>query len=136
MLGEKIGETVGKTTGRRVLQNEHGHGMTMEITMEEHGKLLGHDMVNYGTYSAVMCGKHLEGVGQGIAMTPEGESATWTATGVGNFTGKGMGVAWRGSLTYHTESAKLAKLNGLCALFEYDIDETGNATKGRVFEWK
>lgn len=74
----------------------------------------------------VMCGKHLEGVGQGIAMTPDGERATWTATG----------VTWRGSLTYHTESATLAKLNGLCALFEYDIDEIGNATKGRVFEWK
>jgi hypothetical protein len=135
MLGEKIAEFAGKTTGRRVIPNDE-HGPKMELSMEQAGKFYGVDVVDYGTYESVMVGKHLEGKGQGIMMTPEGESVTWTATGVGTFTGKGMGLNWRGMLTYRTESQKLARANGTCFVFEYDIDETGNGAKGRVFEWK
>ena len=135
MLGEKIGEFTGKNTGRRVIPNDE-HGPKMEISMEQAGKLLGVDVVDWGTYEAVPCGKHLEGKGLGIMMTAEGDKITWVATGVGNFTGKGMGLAWRGMLTLHTESAKFSKLNGMCVVFEHDIDETGNNSKGRVFEWK
>lgn len=135
MLGEKIGEFAGKCTGRRVVPNDE-HGPKMEISIEQHGKFLGVDVVDYGTYEAVMCGKHLDGKGQGIMMTPDGETVTWAATGLGNFTGKGQAIAWRGSLTYHTESQKLSRVNGLCVVFEYDVDETGNNSKGRVFEWK
>jgi hypothetical protein len=135
MLGEKVGELVGKTTGRRVIPNDE-HGPKMEISMEEQGKFYGVDVVDYGTYDAVIKGKHLEGHGQGIMMTSDGETITWTATGIGNFTGKGQGIAWRGSIHYHTESTKLARVNTTCCVFEYDIDETGNNSKGRVFEWK
>jgi hypothetical protein len=135
MLGEKIGEFTGKTTGRRVIPNDE-HGPKMEVSIEQTGTLLGVNCVDYGTYDAVMCGNHLDGKGQGIIMTANGETVTWTATGVGNFTGKGQAIAWRGSLTYRTESPKLARLNGLCVVFEHDVDETGNNSKGRVFEWK
>jgi len=135
MLGEKIGEYVGKNTGRRVIPNDE-HGPKMEISMEQMGKMYGVEVVDYGTYDAVMVGKHLEGKGQGITMTKDGESLTWTATGIGTFTGKGMGVHWRGSLTYRTESQKLARVNGMCFVFEYDLDEDGNTSKGRIFEWK
>lgn len=135
MLGEKIGEFTGKTTGRRVIPNDE-HGPKMEVSMEQTGTFLGVNVVDFGTYESVLCGKHLEGKGQGIAMTPDGDMITWTATGIGNFTGKGMGVNWRGMTTYHTESQKLSRVNGLCVVFEYDIDETGNNTKGRIYEWK
>jgi hypothetical protein len=135
MLGEKIGEFTGKTTGRRIIPNDE-HGPKMEISMEQAGSILGINVVDWGTYEAAPCGKHLEGKGIGISMTADGETVNWTATGIGNFTGKGQGVAWRGMISYHTESQKLSRLNGLCVVFEYDIDETGNNTKGRVFEWK
>jgi len=135
MLGEKIGEFTGKTTGRRVVPNDE-HGPKMEISFEQVGTLLGTQCIDYGTYEAAPVGKHLEGTGLGIIMTPDGDMVNWRATGVGNFTGKGQGVNWRGSLTYSTQSTKFSKLNGLSVIFEYDIDETGNNSKGRVFEWK
>lgn len=134
-MGEKIGEFTGKTTGRRVVPNGD-QGLKMEMSIEQVGTLYGVNVVDYGTYEAVMCGKHLEGKGQGLMMTADGETVMWSATGIGNFTGKGQAIAWRGSLTYHTESQKLARANGVCVVFEYDVDETGNASKGRVFEWK
>ena len=84
MLGEKIGEYVGKNTGRRVIPNDE-HGPKMEISMEQVGKMYGVEVVDYGTYDAVMVGKHLEGKGQGITMTKDGESLTWNATEPGAY---------------------------------------------------
>jgi hypothetical protein len=136
MIGEKIGEFTGKNTGRRIIPNDE-HGPKMEISMEQVGKFFGVDVVDYGTYEAVMCdGGYLDGKGQGIMMTKDGESVTWVATGLGRFTGKGQSVQWRGSLQYRTQSQKLARVNGVCFVFEYDIDETGNTSQGRVFEWR
>lgn len=137
MIGEKIGESTGKTTGRRVVPNGDGnHGMKMELSMEEHGKLFGTEVVNFGTYDAILENGHLNGTANGIGMTKDGESIQWTATGRGRFTGKGMGVQWRGSIYYSTQGKLASKVNGQCFVFEYDVDETGNNTQGRVFEWK
>ena len=135
MIGEKIAEYTGKCTGRRVLPNEHG--AKMEISIEQTGKVFGVECVDYGTYESVLQQDgSLLGKGQGITMTKDGEAVTWTATGVGRFTGKGQSIQWRGSTQYQTKSQKLSKLNGNCFVFEYDVDETGNNSQGRVYEWK
>jgi hypothetical protein len=137
MIGEKVGEFTGKNTGRRVIPNDE-HGPKMEISIEQAGKFYGVDVIDYGTYEALPghAPGTLEGKGQGISMTKDGETVTWTATGIGRFTGKGMAVQWRGSIHYRTDSQKLARINGVCFVYEYDIDETGNASTGRVYEWK
>ena len=139
MLGEKIGELTGKMTGLRVLggtDHDHHHGPRMEVSIQQQGKMLGVEVTDNGTYeSCLQTGGFMSGVGRGVSMSKEGDVVTWTATGIGRPTGKGMGAAWRGSIHYQTTSSKLAKLNGVCYVFEHDVDESGNST-GRVFEWR
>jgi hypothetical protein len=135
MIGEKIAEFTGKLTGRRVLPN--AHGPKMEVCIEQQGKVLGVECFDYGTYESVLQDDgSLSGHGQGITMTKDGETVTWTANGVGRFTGKGQQVQWRGSCQYHTKSQKLAKLNGHSFVFEHDGDETGALCNSRIYEWK
>jgi hypothetical protein len=133
MIGEKIAELTGRTTARRVITGPNGP--KMEVSMEQAGKILGIELMDFATYESVFDPLgHLEGRGQGIGMTKDGERVTWTGTGIGRFNGKG-GVQWRGSIHYRTSSPKLSKLNGHCFVFEFDTDDGGN-THGRIYEWK
>lgn len=138
MLGEKIGDIQAKTTGVRVVAGDERHdhhGPKMEISFQGSGKVLGVELTDVGTYEACMqAGAFLKGTGQGISMTKDGEVVTWSANGTGKPTG-GMGARWRGAIYYQTTCSKLARLNGMCCLFEYDVDEVGNA-KGGIYEWK
>ncbi|MBI3743187.1 MAG: hypothetical protein HY261_02745 [Chloroflexi bacterium] len=133
MLGEKIGEETGQTIGRRVLP---GDGMpSMEVSFQAQGKVLGMESSDVGTYVATMGPDGLlRGTGQGILMTKDGEGASWKGHGVGKMTKNG-GVSWRGSLVYMTMSPKLARLNSIVGLFEYEVDATGK-TLGKIWEWK
>ena len=134
MLGQQLFEGSGKETGRRILPNE-GAGPRMEASFRDTGKLLGVDVDESGTYTAV--GRPdgtLSGVGQGIAMSKEGDVITWTGTGIGHFLPNGS-VAWRGAIYYQTMSQKLARLNSVVGIYEYEFDANGNG-KGKVWEWK
>ena len=63
------------------------------------------------------------------------EMATWTGQGIGRFIGSGK-IRFAGSLFFSTASAgKLAFLNNLVGVFEYESDESGN-TSSKVWEWK
>lgn len=136
MLGEKIGEETGKVTGQRVLASEDGHPPEMEVSIQSNGKILGIDFSGNGTYVAALRPTgHLRGEGQGIWMTKDGEVVTWRGTGVGRPTGRGMAVSWRGAIYFQTTSSKLAKLNGLCGIFEHESDDNGNF-KSAVWDWK
>ena len=134
MLGEKIGEESGKIIGQRVLPSEGGLPR-MEITVQSSGKIIGVDYNATVTYrSGARPGGGLWGEGEGVLMTKDGDSAILTGSGVGKMGAGGAG-SWRGALYYQTTSAKLAKLNSLCAVFENEVDATGNAT-GKYWEWK
>jgi hypothetical protein len=69
-------------------------------------------------------------------MSKDGqEMATWTGQGIGRFIGPGK-IRFIGSLFFSTASAgKLAFLNNLVGVFEYESDESGN-TSSKVWEWK
>jgi hypothetical protein len=139
MIGEKIAEYTGKTTNRRVQPfADHNHtNVRTEVTFEQFGKLFGVEVQDFGTYEATrQDGGTLQGTGQGVSMTKDGETITWSATGTGRFTGKGSQLQWRGSMYFRTESQKLSRVNGQCYVFEYDTDETGTNTQCRVYEWK
>lgn len=132
MLGELIGETTGKRVTRRVLSTDPP---TVEVSFEDSGQFLGVPMTGMGTYtSEIRSDGSLFGEGQGIEMTAEGDTLTWTGTGVGHF-GAGGTVSYRGMLFYQTASQKLAALNNACAVFEYEVDAAG-ATASKAWEWK
>ena len=135
MLGELLSEARGKVTGYRVLPSE-GQGPKVEVSFQASGKVLGIEVTEIGTYwSVVRPGGVLHGEGQGFIMTKEGEMATWSGQGVGRFTGKGRAVSWRGAIYYQTASQKLARLNGVAVIFEYEVDENDN-THAKLWEWK
>jgi hypothetical protein len=135
MLGEMIGETRGKITGNRVLPSD-GQAPKIESSFQESGKMFGMEVTDMGTYwSVTRAGGMLYGEGQGITMIKDGEMASWTGQGVGKFTGRGGAVSFRGALYYQTSSSKLARLNSVAVVFEFEVDETGN-THGKFWEWK
>ena len=109
----------------------------MATTTQLEGTILGVQANNSVTYSAVLRPDgHLFGEGQEIVMTADGEGATFVGQGVGTFTGKGAGVSFRGAIFYQTTSQKLARLNDVATLFEYEEGEDGVTTQGTLWEWK
>ena len=67
--------------------------------------------------------------------SPSGLLAFFNSAGIGKPTGKGLGVTYRGAIYYQTKSAKLARLNGTCVIFEYEVDEQGGS-RAQLWEWK
>jgi len=134
MLGDLVGEIRGQGIGTRVLPDE-GRGPRMEVTDQGSGELYGVSVNQTVTYVGVQRPDGtIAGEGSGITMTADGEGATFRGYGVGKFVRPGA-VSWRGTLLYETSSQKLARLNGIAVLFEYEIDESGKS-EGRLYEWK
>lgn len=135
MLGEMIGEEQGRITAVRVLPS-NGQTPRMEVSFQSTGNLVGMETTEYGSYiSTLMPTGLFSGTGQGVITTRDGDMATWTGTGVGKPTGKGSAASWRGAIFFQTSSQRLAGLNKIATLFEYEIDENGN-TSAKLWEWK
>lgn len=135
MLGELLGEERGKVTTMRVLPPGDDRAK-VEVSFQATGKIVGVEVTEMGTYwSIVRPDGSLFGEGQGVVMTKDGSRATWVGGGVGRFTGKGMGVSWRGAIYYHTDSRNLSRLNNIAVVFEFETDENGN-TQSKIWEWK
>jgi hypothetical protein len=132
MIGQQISETVGKRLVRRVLSVDPP---TSEVSFEDRGKILGVPASGIGTYTSfVRADGSIHGHGEGMSMTEDGESITWTGTGVGKW-GAGGAISYRGMLFFRTNSQKLAQLNNCCGAFEYEVDAAGSTTS-KVWEWK
>ena len=132
MIGDQLGESSGKRLVRRVLSSDP---LTVEVSFEDSGNILGVPTSGMGTYTSVARPDgSIYGEGQGAMMTPDGDGITWKGSGVGKF-GLGGSVSYRGVLYYRTPSQKLARLNNVCAVFEYEVDPAGN-TSSKVWEWK
>ncbi len=132
MLGELIIELTGKRILRRVLSVDPPK---VEVSFEDSGKVLGVNAADFGTYtSAVRPDGSIQGEGQGVMTTQEGEMIAWTGTGLGKFKEKGA-VSYRGILYFRTTSQKLARLNAVGGVFEYEVDPEGK-THTKVWEWK
>jgi hypothetical protein len=132
MLGPQIGEGRGKRTARRVIATEPE--AKIEVSFEEKGTILGVESMGIGTYvSAVRADGSLHGTGEGIYVTNEGESVTWKAIGVGRLS-PGGSVGYSGSLSYNTTAPRLAKLNGISGVFQFEVDAEGN-THSKAWEF-
>jgi hypothetical protein len=133
MLGEQLGDESGQTTGLRVLPGEDSP--RVEVSFTATGTILGAHVTDMGTYvSVTRPDGTLSGEGQGIVMTDDGEMARWKGQGAGRFSGRGTAVSWRGAIYFQTASKRLARLNGIAALFEYETDESGK-TESKLYEW-
>ncbi|NEW39267.1 hypothetical protein GV794_02345 [Nocardia cyriacigeorgica] len=134
MLGDKIGEFNGQTIGTRVLE-DIGTGPRTEVTDRSSGTAYGVRADSTVTYVGTLRPNGtIAGSGTGFVVTESGETATFRGVGVGHFGPDGSTV-WRGSLFYETESEALSRLNGIAALFEYQIDASGKSS-GQFYEWK
>ncbi len=132
MLGDQLGESKGKRIVRRVLSVDP---VTVEVTFEDSGQILGVPFTGTGTYTSVIHPDGaISGEGMGLIITQDGDGVSWTGTGMGAF-GAGGAVSYRGMLYYRTASQKLARLNNASAAFEFDVDAAGN-TASKVWEWK
>ncbi len=132
MLGELVGETTGKRIVRRVLSSEPPR---VEVSFEDSGKMLGIEVTGFGTYTAVVRPDGtIYGEGEGVTTTKDGEMLTWKGSGLGTFKEHGA-ISYRGILYYRTMSERLARLNSVAAIFEYEVDAQGN-THSKAWEWK
>jgi hypothetical protein len=83
MLGEKIGEISGKVTMQRVVPNLGGDPK-METSFQANGSVLGTNIKDTGTYWTVFRPDGTQySEGQGVMITKDGKTATWTGHGVG-----------------------------------------------------
>jgi hypothetical protein len=138
MLGDQIGEVKGKLTGQRVLDVEEGLPK-IEYSFSANGRMKEVDITHMATFWTIPRGNGvLYGEGQGVITTRDGsaEMATEIGRGIGQFIDGGKQVKFRGSFFYRASSTgKLAFLNNLVGVFEYEVDEAGN-TRHKVWEWK
>jgi hypothetical protein len=134
MLGDNVGELRGQIIGTRVLPDE-GQGPRMEVTDRAVGMLCGVHVTSTVTYLGTMRPNGtIAGTATGSVMTEDGEMATYRGTGVGRPSRPGV-TSWRGAVFYETTAAKLARLNGIAVVFEYEVDESGKS-EGHFQEWK
>jgi hypothetical protein len=133
MLGELITESHGKRTARRVLSTSPA--FRVEVSFESSGKILGIEAHTIATYwSEGRPDGSLYGEGEAVVITQDGETATWKGQGVGKLLADGT-VSYRGAVYYSTASRKLARLNTVAAVFEFEADANGNTTE-KSWEWK
>jgi hypothetical protein len=124
-VSEKIGEISGKIIMRRVLPNLGGDPK-METSFQATGSVLGTDIRDTGTYVTILSPDGTQyGEGQGIMITKESKTATWTGHGVGTLKKDGT-ATYRGALYFQTMPQKWSRLNNVAVLFEYAVDAEGN----------
>ena len=132
MLGELIYEAKGKTLGFRVL-DENG---TMELTIMEHGVVLGNEC----TTTVTMVSKHRpDGTqyseGHGVMSTKDGDTATLTLSGITIPKGLPPQGSVRGATFFNTQSPKISRLNRVVCVYEAELNADMSYTV-KDWEWK
>jgi len=134
MLGDLLYEESGQMTSTRVLPSESG-APRMENTFHAAGTIEGVHHDDTGTYIAVIRPDGtVFGEGQGVLVTEHGDVATWTGQGAGRMV-EGGGMSFRGAVYYQSSAERFARLNGVCGVYEYEVD-AGGKTEGKIWEWK
>lgn len=137
MLGELLFESKGRITGQRVLSVENGIPK-FEVSIAGTGIFTGSlEVTTTWTYWSI---QRPDGTfhshGQGVIMTMDGRDM---ATATGRAEGKRVEsrrMRYVGAIFYETHSEnRLAFLNHLVGVNEYEVDSAGNYTH-RLWEWK
>ena len=131
MIGAQIEEGRGKRTGRRLIATQPS--VKVEASVEETATLLGVEGTSIITYTAhIKPDGSLDGEGEGIFLS-QGATVTWKGIGVGRLREDGS-ILYTGSISFTTTSEKLAKLNEMSGVFEWEIDAQGN-THSKIWEF-
>ena len=137
MLGQLLFESRGRITGQRVISVEDGIPK-FEISITGTGIFTGSlEVTTTWTYWAI---QRPDGTsysqGRGVIMTRDGrEVATATGRAEGKMIRSGK-LRFVGAIFYETHSGnKLAFLNHLVGVNEYEVDALGNY-EHRLWEWK
>lgn len=137
MLGELLFESKGKITSQRVLSVENGIPK-FEVSIAGTGVFTGSlEVATTWTYWVI---QRTDGtscsLGQGVIMTKDcRDVATATGRTEGKMVKSGK-MRYVGALFYATHSEnKLAFLNHLVGVNEYEVDSSGNY-EHRLWEWK
>jgi hypothetical protein len=137
MLGDLFYTLKGKESNIRILDVKNGTP-TIESTLTGVGKLKdGTEVTEIGTSQiTIMPDGSMHGDHKGMMMTKDGsEMATDIVKGVGHRV-EGGKLSFRGAVFTTTSSTgKLAFLNNMVGVFEYEQDESGNI-EIKVWEWK
>jgi hypothetical protein len=128
MLGELVGEFKGKNVGWRVLPDGK-----IETTAQGTGKLFGMDVFLVSTSVGTMTNGTFMGEVNSVFTTMEGETVLSKGIAVGFPSGNGG--ATRAASIHTTQSQKLARLNKVVGMHEYETDMNDNWT-GKIWEWK
>ena len=128
MLGELIGEFKGKNTGWRVLPDGK-----IETTAQGTGKILGVDAFLLSTSVGTMANGIFMGEVTSVITTMDGDAVMMKGNAVG--WPSGNGGTTRAASIHTTQSQKLARLNKVVGLHEYETDMNDNWT-GKIWEWK
>jgi hypothetical protein len=132
MLGDILSEREGKRVARRVVSAEP---LTVEVSGEDTGKVLGVDTTGFWSYQAVArADGSLFGEGKGAIATADGELISFIGSGVGKLKERGA-VSYRGVVYFRTMFQKLARLNNTSGVFEFEIDAEGEV-HWTIWEWK
>ena len=139
MLGDLLFEERGQITGQRVLDLEL---QKVEISYTAVGKYKGNigysEIATYWSVPSSLKKNESYGEGHGILTTMDGDSAIWKSHGVGQVLSSG-GRSLKGSAIYRLtsptdKSGKLAELDNILVVFEYEIDANGTY-HGRAWQW-
>ncbi|HEV2387367.1 MAG TPA: hypothetical protein VGS20_08940 [Candidatus Acidoferrales bacterium] len=97
--------------------------------------MLGRKTNGFGTYASVLRpDRSALGEGEGMLFTQDGEVVSWKGSGLGKLKEDGS-VSYRGILYFRTASEKMARLNSVAGVFEYEVDRAGK-TRTKIWEWK
>ena len=137
MLGELMFESRGRVTSQRVLSVENGIPK-FEISIAGSGIFTGSlEVTTSWTYWAIQRPDRTSfSQGQGVIITKDGrDMATATGRAEGKIIESGN-MRFVGAIFYETHSEnKLAFLNHLVGVNEYEVDALGNY-ENRLWEWK
>ena len=135
MLGELLAQGSGKRTGLRVLQSD-GPSPKVEISIEGTSTVLGFKAQEMDTYWQTFKAEGvLYGEGQGVLMTEQGDVAQFRGFGIARVSAPGAPIRYAVCGSFSTTSERLARLNSVAVVSEYEIDEEGNYAY-KTFEWK
>ena len=134
MLGELLYEETGNVTGIKVLPPEGG-AVVLEVSLQAAGRFQGVEHTSIWTYtSTTRPDGSIFGQGRGVLTTADGDVVHILARASDQSGGPGSPVNYRGAFHFQTRSEKFSRLNGMAAVFEYDVDATGKAA-AKIWEW-
>ena len=134
MLGNLLYEETDQVTGIEVLPPEDG-GVVLKVSLQAAGTIQGVSHTSLWTYtSTTRTDGSIFGHGRGVLTTADGDVVHLLGRASDQSGGPGSPTRYRGAFHFQTQSEKFSRLNGIAAVFEYDVEADGKA-KAKIWEW-